>query len=67
MTDAPSRRPRSDRHEPNPTDPDFEPRVADWLEADPDHAPAPVLSTVLAAFPSIPQRRASRVPWRFQP
>ena len=49
-----------------PTDPDFEPRVADWLEADPDLAPAPVLSTVLAAFPSIPQRRASRVPWRFQ-
>lgn len=47
-------------------DPDFEPRVADWLEADPDLAPAPVLSTVLAAFPSIPQRRASRVPWRFQ-
>jgi dipeptidyl aminopeptidase/acylaminoacyl peptidase len=45
-------------------DPDFEPRIADWLEADPDHAPAPVLSTVLAAFPSIPQRRASRVPWR---
>ena len=47
-------------------DPDFEPRVADWLEADPDLAPAPVLSTVLAAFPSIPQRRVSRVPWRFQ-
>ncbi len=47
-------------------DPDFEPRVADWLEADPDLAPAPVLSTVLAAFPSIPQRRASRVPWRFK-
>ena len=50
-----------------PADPDFEPRVADWLEADPDIAPAPVLSTVLAAFPSIPQRRASRVPWRFPP
>ena len=49
-----------------PMDPDFEPRIADWLEADPDLAPAPVLSTVLAAFPSIPQRRASRVPWRFQ-
>ena len=50
-----------------PTDSDFEPRVADWLESDPDIAPAPVLSTVLAAFPSIPQRRASRVPWRFPP
>ena len=46
-------------------DPDFEPRVADWLEADPDSAPAAVLGTVLAALPSIPQRRASRVPWRF--
>ena len=48
-------------------DPDFEPRVADWLEADPDSAPAAVLGTVLAALPSIPQRRASRVPWRFPP
>ena len=46
-------------------DPGFEPRVADWLEADPDLAPAAVLSTVLAAVPSIPQRRASRVSWRF--
>ncbi len=47
------------------TDPDFEPRVADWLEADPDSAPAAVLGIVLAALPSIPQRRALRVPWRF--
>ena len=47
-------------------DPDFEPRVADWLEADPDLAPPEVLATVRAAFPSIPQRRASRLPWRFQ-
>ncbi len=47
--------------------PDFEPRVADWLEDDPDHAPAAVLATVVAAFPSIPQRRASRVPWRYPP
>ena len=47
-----------------PADPDFEPRVADWLEADPDLAPREVLATVLAAFPSIPQRRASRVPRR---
>jgi hypothetical protein len=50
----------------HPADPDFEPRIADWLESDPDHAPAPVLSTVLAAFPSVPQRRASRVPRRLQ-
>lgn len=45
--------------------PDFDPRIADWLEADPDHAPPETLETVLAAFPSIPQRRAWRVPWRF--
>jgi hypothetical protein len=45
--------------------PDFDPRIADWLEADPDQAPPETLETVLAAFPSIPQRRASRVPWRF--
>ena len=49
-----------------PASPDFEPRIADWLEADPDLAPPEVLATVLAAFPSIPQRRASRVPRRFQ-
>jgi hypothetical protein len=46
-------------------DPDFEPRIADWLEADPDHAPGALLGTVLAALPSISQRRASRVLWRF--
>jgi hypothetical protein len=45
--------------------PDFDQRLADWLEEDPDRAPAATLSTVLAAFPSIPQRRAARVPWRF--
>jgi hypothetical protein len=44
--------------------PEFDPRIADWLEDDPDHAPEAVLETVVAAFPSIPQRRASRVPWR---
>ena len=44
---------------------EFDPRIADWLESDPDNAPAAVLDTVLAAFPSIPQRHASRVPWRF--
>jgi dipeptidyl aminopeptidase/acylaminoacyl peptidase len=45
-------------------DPGFDPRVADWLEADPDRAPSQVLETVMAALPSIPQRRALRVPWR---
>ena len=44
--------------------PDFDPRIADWLESDPDDAPDLVLETVLAAFPSIPQRRAMRAPWR---
>lgn len=44
--------------------PEFDQRIADWLEDDPDHAPEPVLSTVLAAFPSIPQRRTSRLPRR---
>jgi dipeptidyl aminopeptidase/acylaminoacyl peptidase len=46
--------------------PGFDQRIADWLEDDPDDAPDIVLTTVLAAFPSIPQRRATRVPWRFQ-
>jgi hypothetical protein len=48
-----------------PTDPLFDQRIADWLEEDPSRAPGQVLDTVLAAFPSIPRRRASRVPWRF--
>jgi hypothetical protein len=48
-------------------DPGFDPRIADWLEDDPDRAPDAVLETVLAAFPSIPQRRAVRMPWRFPP
>ena len=41
----------------------FDSRVADWLEEDPDLAPREALEVVLAAFPSIKQRRA-RVPWR---
>lgn len=46
--------------------PDFDDRLGDWLEEGPTAAPDQVLDTVLAAFPSIPQRRvASRVPWRF--
>jgi hypothetical protein len=44
--------------------PDFDPRIADWLESGPDDAPDLVLETILAAFPSIPQRRAMRAPWR---
>ena len=44
-------------------DPDFEPGVAAWLEEDPNDAPPAVLNTVLAAFPSIPQRRASSRNW----
>jgi hypothetical protein len=47
-------------------DPDFDPRISDWLESDPDEAPRALLETVLAATPSIQQRRAPRMPWRFQ-
>ena len=43
----------------------FDPRIADWLEGDPNTALEPTLEIVLAAFPSIRQRRAMRVPWRF--
>ncbi len=49
------------------TDPGFDPRIADWLEDDPDRAPDSTLAVVLAAFPSIPQGRASRAPWRLRP
>ena len=49
----------------NRLDPAFDPRIADWLEADPDRAPGEVVDTILAALPSVPQRRAFRVPWRF--
>lgn len=46
--------------------PEFDQRVADWLEADPTAAPPDVLTTVVAALPSIPQgRRALDAPWRF--
>lgn len=48
-----------------PNDPIFDSRIADWLEDDPDHAPGLVLETVVAAVPSIPQRHALRLPWRF--
>jgi TolB protein len=43
----------------------FDTRVSDWLEDDPNTAPDQALDVVLAAFPSIKQRRADRVPWRF--
>ena len=47
------------------TRPTFEERLADWLEDGPADAPDQILETVLAAVPSIPQRRAAvRVPWR---
>lgn len=50
------------------TRPVFDQTLADWLEDGPADAPEQVLETVLAAFPSIPQRRAAlRVPWRFTP
>ena len=42
----------------------FDPRIADWLEADPDNAPPEVMRTVESALPSIPQRRVLRLPWR---
>ena len=45
----------SDRDEPR-----FEPRIADWLMADPEIAPTQILETVASALPSIPQRRGLR-------
>ena len=47
------------------TELDFDQRIADWLEDDPNHAPRVAMDTVLAAYPSIPQRRAWRAPWRY--
>jgi hypothetical protein len=43
----------------------FDPRIADWLEDDPNNAPDQALDIVLAALPSIKQRHASRLPRRF--
>jgi hypothetical protein len=48
----------------NRLDPGFDPRIADWLESDPDRAPSEVVDTILAALPSVPQRRPFSVPWR---
>ena len=47
------------------TDPLFDQRIADWLEDDPQQAPAQVLEIVLAALPSIPRTRTIRAPGRF--
>ena len=46
------------------TDPLFDRRIAAWLEEDPSRAPDQALETVLAAIPSIAQRRRLPVPWR---
>lgn len=46
-------------------DPLFDPRLAEWLETDPDRAPLPVLDTVLAALPHVRQRGA-RVGWELR-
>jgi hypothetical protein len=49
-------------------DPSFDPRIADWLESDPDRAPGEVIDTILAALPSVPQQRTMLGrPWRFLP
>jgi hypothetical protein len=40
--------------------PEFDPRIAAWLEEDPDQAPSIVIDTVVGALPSIPQRRGLR-------
>jgi hypothetical protein len=46
----------------------FDDRLDDWLEDGPTDAPGQLLDTVLAAVPSIPQRRGAwRVPWRTSP
>ncbi|HZM74059.1 MAG TPA: hypothetical protein VFC71_11860 [Candidatus Polarisedimenticolia bacterium] len=47
------------------TDPSFDSRIADWLEHDPNQAPDQALATVLAAIPSISQRRRLPVSWGF--
>lgn len=47
-----------------PHEPSFDQRIADWLEEDPNAAPRDVLRTVLAAYPSIPQRRDFGITWR---
>jgi hypothetical protein len=48
-------------------DPLFDSRIADWLEDDANRAPGHMLDTILAAVPSISQRRHLPTPWRFNP
>src|SRR5687767_2280132 len=48
----------------SPDDLLFDHRIADWLEQDPKTAPSSALDVVLAAFPSVPQRRTWRASWR---
>src|SRR5215212_1442204 len=43
----------------------FDTRIADWLEEDPTTAPDQALDVVLAALPSIRQRRSWRALRRF--
>ncbi len=50
-----------------PSDPGFDVRIADWLEADYNLAPPDLMRTVESALPSIPQRRVLHLPWRFPP
>jgi hypothetical protein len=48
--------------------PTFDDKLGDWLEDGPTAAPRQVLDTVIAAVPSIPQRRGAwRAPWRAAP
>ena len=48
--------------------PTLEDRLEDWFEDGPTSAPGQILDTVLAAVPSIPQRRGAwRIPWRATP
>jgi hypothetical protein len=48
--------------------PSFDDLLSEWLEDGPVSAPAPILETVGAALPSIPQRRRLlRLPWALGP
>ena len=47
------------------TPPGFDQQLSAWLEDGPVDAPADTLGNIVAALPSLPQRRAAtRVPWR---
>jgi len=49
-----------------PTDELFDPRIADWLEADPTRAPLELLDGVLAGMPAVQQRPRYRLAWAAQ-